>query len=198
MVGIEAQGAHRAERAGALAFVLGADRLAGVFDDRDAAGCGGDRADLVHRCALAEQMDGDDRLGGFAEFAEDLAWIEIERLGVDVDEHGRRAEAPDSAGGGEEGEAGQDHFVARADAERHQRQEERVAARGAADRVLDAAILGDGFLELAAGRAVNERAGAADFGHRFDDLFAEARVFARDVEHRYGVIFRCRIRFRRC
>ena len=39
---------------------------------------------------------------------------------------------------------------------------------------------------LRAGRAVDERAAAADFGHRSVDLFAQAAVLARDVEHGNG------------
>ena len=52
--------------------------------------------------------------------------------------------------------------------------------------VLRAAVLGDRRFELAAGRAVDERARAADLGDRRVDLFAEPVVLARDVEHRNG------------
>src|SRR5262249_3853349 len=117
---IETQAAHRAERAGPLPFKLRANCLAGIFDDWHVAGGPGDGANLVHSGTLTEQVDRHDRLRSSAQFAEHLAGIEIEGLGVDINEHWRRAEPPYGAGSGEEREAGQYHFVPRSDAEHHQ------------------------------------------------------------------------------
>ena len=44
-------------------LILGADRLARVFDNRNAAGRIGNLLNLVHRGTLAEQVHGNDRLG---------------------------------------------------------------------------------------------------------------------------------------
>ena len=63
------------------------------------------------------------------------AGIEVEGRGIDVDEHRPRAEPRDRAGGGEERIGRRDDLVARADAERHQRQQQRVGARRDGDRV---------------------------------------------------------------
>ena len=54
---------------------------------------------------------------------------------IDVDEHGARAQARDAADGREEGEGRGDDLVARPHAERHQRHQQRVGARGQPDRV---------------------------------------------------------------
>ena len=68
-----------------------------------------------------------DRLGG-----------EQVRLGVDVDELRRRAGEADGLGGGDERVRRDDDLVAGADAERPQRQRERLGAGGHADGVLGA------------------------------------------------------------
>ena len=57
------------------------------------------------------------------------AGVDVERAGLGVDEHGRRADTRDATGGGEERIGRRDHFVAGADVERHQRGEHRVGAR---------------------------------------------------------------------
>ena len=65
----------------------------------------------------------------------DLRRIDVVVGEVDVDEHRRRAEAIDDAGRGEERIGGDDDLVAGADAEHHQRDEQRVGAGRESDRV---------------------------------------------------------------
>ena len=69
--------------------------------------------------------------------------VDVERDRIDVDEDRLGAQPPDRAGRGEERVAGQQHFVARADVDGHQRQQQSVAARGAADGELGLAIRGE-------------------------------------------------------
>ena len=97
--------------------------------------------------ALAEQVDRHDGLGGRRDPPLDGRRIDVERGRVDVGEDGPGAQPGDGAGRGEEGEAGQDHLVARPDVEGHQRQQQGVAARGAAHGVLRLAILRDALFE---------------------------------------------------
>ena len=100
------------------------------------------------------------------DFVNHVGRIEIERLGHDIGKHRLRAEPPHGARRREEREARHDHFVARPDAQRHQRQQQRVAARGAADGMLRAAILGHRRFELRTRRAMHKRARPRNFGHR--------------------------------
>ena len=44
-----------------------------------------------------------------------IARIDVERLGIDVDEHGHGAESPDGAGRGKKCVRRQNHFIAGAD-----------------------------------------------------------------------------------
>ena len=57
--------------------------------------------------------------------------IDVAGVGLDVDEHRRRAEQHDHLGGGGEGERRRDDLVARLDAQRHQRDQQRLGAAGA-------------------------------------------------------------------
>ena len=68
-------------------------------------------------------------------------------VGVDVDEHGRGPRRAHRGGGGHRGERGHDHLVAGADAQRGERQAERVGARRHAHRVAPAGERGELGLE---------------------------------------------------
>ena len=90
----------------------------------------------------AEEMDRHDRLRLLGDHGLDLARVEVQRRRVDVGEDRRGAAARDRLGGREERERRADHLVAGADAERVEREHERVGAVGDADRVLDGEVLG--------------------------------------------------------
>ena len=145
--GIETEAADVAQRAGVAAGVFGADRLAGIFDDRQIV-LGGDAADFVHRGALAEQMHRQDGFGALPDERFDFVGIEIERARLDIDEDRLGAQARDGAGGGEERVAGADDFVAAADFQGHQRQKQGIAAGGAGDGVARAGVLRNGSFQL--------------------------------------------------
>jgi hypothetical protein len=74
--------------------------------------------------------------------------IEIEGVGVDVDEHRHRPEQGNHFCGRGEGESGDQDRVARAHAERHESQCQRIGAARAGDRVGGAAERGQARLEL--------------------------------------------------
>ena len=61
-------------------------------------------------------------------------------IGVDIDEHRRRAGRDDGGDGGERRVRDGDHFVARPDVQRLQRQHQRISAAADADGVRSAAI----------------------------------------------------------
>ena len=106
----------------------------------------------------------------------------IERRGIDVAENRPRAGPRDGAGGGEERERRGDHLIARTDAERHERQQQRIGARGHADAVRRAAISRDLRLEGAHVLAQDE---LLAFAHRCDDrhdLSADLRELGLKIE----------------
>src|SRR5262249_10879928 len=102
---IEAEAGGRADRAGADAVVFGPNRLARVFYDWNATGGAGDLLDLLHFGALAEEVDRDDRLRVRADFVEHVGRVDVERVGLDIGEHGLRAKPPHGTRRGEEREA---------------------------------------------------------------------------------------------
>ena len=112
--------------------------------------------------------------------------IDVEGVRQDVDEHRRRAEPRDAAGGGEERIGGGDDFVAAADAERHQDREQRVGAgrhRMACRRLERAAELGLELLDLGPEDEPLAVADALDGG---EQLAAERPVLRLEIEQRNG------------
>ena len=73
--------------------------------------------------------------------------IEVEVDGVDVGEHRLCADAVDGAGGREERERRGDDFVAGADVEGHQGEDQCIGAGGAADRMAGVAVGRDFLFE---------------------------------------------------
>jgi hypothetical protein len=98
-----------------------------VLDHGDAAGLG-HRADGVQVRGMAGVVHGEDGARARGEGALHRARVEVQRVGLDVHEHGARAHVLDDVHRGREGDAGGDDLVARPDAERHER---RVQAGGA-------------------------------------------------------------------
>ena len=143
LAGEEAEGAGIAHAAGLLAADVGAEGLGTVLDDFEIM-LVGNRLDGRHIRRLAEQVYRDDRLGLCGHGRLDLVRVDIEGLGIDIDEHRRGADVEDRLGGGDEGERGGDDLVAFADASGDQCQVQGVGAGGAADS-MGTAQVGSGF-----------------------------------------------------
>ena len=114
-----------------------------------------DRHDGVVVGAEAEQVDRDDRLRLQAAFRLDrrnrgfeALDIDIVGVGVHVDEDRLGLGQRDDLGRGSEGEARHEHRVARSDAGRVERKQQRIGAVGAGNAMLDADIGRELGLEL--------------------------------------------------
>jgi hypothetical protein len=134
-------------RAALPALVACAEALRGVFDHRKAA-LRRDGVDLVHVRRLTVERDRHDRPRARRDCALEEPRIEVAGVGLDIDQHRLRPEEHDHLHGCDEGERAGDHFVARLDVERYQRDEERVGAAGANDGVLHADMGRQALLEL--------------------------------------------------
>ena len=105
--------------------------------------------------------------------------------GIDVDEHRRRADARDGAGGGEERVGAGDDLVARPDAERHQRDEQRVGAGGDADGVLHPEQRRQSRCSKRLDfRAHDEALAVADARRSREHLVADGRELRLEIEQR--------------
>ena len=119
----------------------GADGLRGILDERHRE----TSADGLHGVDVergAEQVHADHGLrvaAALQRLFEPLR-IEVPVHGFDVDEHRGRAHAGDDAGGREERVGRQHDLIARPDAERHQRHQQRIGARRQRQRVLAAEV----------------------------------------------------------
>ena len=88
----------------------------------------------------------------------DIRRVDVERVWQDVGEDRLCTEPRHRASRREERKTRNDHLVSGPHLQRHERKQQRVAARGATDRVVDAAALGDGLFQGLAGRALHKGA----------------------------------------
>ncbi len=119
-----------------------------------------DSHDLVHVGRLAVEVHRNDGswLVACGEDAVEVGGVEVECFGVDVHEDRLGAGICNRSRGGEEGEAGDDYFVSRADPQGSQGEEQGIRAAGYPDGVLDPTILGHSSFELLHLRAEDEPA----------------------------------------
>ena len=122
------------DRSDRFPFILRSDRLGAIFNHGQAMGFGQGHH-RIHVRTLSEEMDRNDsfRLRGDLGGGFDGIDIETDRTGID--KNGGGAYPGDAARSGEEGEGGDDDFIARSDAESHQGEENGVGAGGTADAV---------------------------------------------------------------
>ena len=118
--GIKTERAKVAHAADGNTFPRGTLRLSGVLDDMQRMGLG-ELADGGHVGGLAKQMDGENGFGAVSDFSSGVLGVEVKGVRMGVDKHWRGARAGNAAGGGEESEGRAQHFIARPNAEAHQR-----------------------------------------------------------------------------
>ena len=123
----KAETADVADIADAFAVLFRTVRMSAVFDDEKVVFFG-DRVDLVHVGDRREKVNGDDRLGARGDRFLDFRRIDAESFFVAIDDDGFCAEIDRHFGGGDPRNAGDDHFVAGADAEGDQSAFERHGA----------------------------------------------------------------------
>ena len=165
-------------------MVSGADRLARILDDRNARGLRhGDYR--IHVGALAVQVHGNHGAGSRRDRRSDGRGIDVARDRIDVDEPRRRAEAADASGRGEERIRRRDDFVARADAERHHRGQQRVGAGRHRDRFGDLEMRRKLALERIDLRAEDEALAVADPGDGGENLLAERQILRLEIQQRH-------------
>ena len=128
---------------------------------------------------VAEQVHDDDRLRARRQRGAHRLRRDTERLGIDVAEHRPRAGRRDRLGRRVERERRHDDLVARPDAQRAQRQRQRVRAVGHADRVARAEVVGELRLEARDLRAEDV---AARVEHLGDFACRRSRSGASGVE----------------
>ena len=147
--GEEAGAAEGAEVAASVALVGGAEALGGIFDDGDVAMAGGDGVDGVHVGGLAVEADRQDGLGAVGDPGFDQGGVDVAGVGFDIDEDRFGAEQDDDFGGGDKGEGSGDDFIAGADAEGHEADEQGFGAAGDGDAVFGAGVGGEVLFEFA-------------------------------------------------
>ena len=152
LAGKEAGAGDGGEVAAFAAFVAGAKALGCVFNNGDAVP-GGNGVDGVEVCALAIQAYRDDSLGARGDRGFQQGRVEVVVAGVDVYIHRVGPQQGHGFGRGNVGEAGGDDFVARADAQRHLGDLQRVGAVGHADAVAGAGVGRELFFQFGHFRA---------------------------------------------
>ena len=101
----------------------------------------GDLLDAIHVAGDARVMDHDDRASAVGECALDRSGVYVQRLRVDIDEHGNAPPQCEGTGSGDEREVGHDHLVPRLQAGENAAHLESGRARGGDQRALAADVL---------------------------------------------------------
>ena len=140
--GKEAEAGDGPQHARSATLVLRADRLAGVFNDLQFVLLG-NSPDGIHLTALSKQMNWHDGAGPRCNRFFDRLRIEIECLGIDIDEDRRRTRAADRAGGCEKRERCRDDFVSLSNPHGLQGDDQCICSRITADRVSRVAVVGN-------------------------------------------------------
>ncbi len=164
---VEAPGGQVRDGAHAPPPVLGAQRVRGVLDERDAAGPG-QRAERVEVARLPRVVHRHHRPGARGDPALHLGRIQVERVGPHVREHRRAAPVEHRVGGGREGERRGDHLVAGPDAGREDGRVQRGGPGGDRDAARRAHAGRDRLLEPGDGRAGGHPAAGQARHHRGD------------------------------
>ncbi len=109
---------------------------------------------------------------------------EVEGALVNIGQQRRSSGAEDGAYCSEESKGGCDHGIARSDAERGEREPERVGAAGTTYGKGDSAGAGGGALEAVHRRAENKPLRVADCGYSRQNFSSKRQKFALEVEQR--------------
>ena len=137
----------------------------------------------LHVGGDAEGVDDEDGAGARGEDALDGGGREVEGDGIDVGEDGRGADVEDGVGDGDEGEGGNDDFVAFADAESEQGHVQAGGAAADGDGVGDGVVVGEGGFEGGEFGAEAEVRRAQDGGDGVDFGFGDVGRAERDVRN---------------
>ena len=146
LVGVEREDRRVPERAIRPSVVVATDRLAGVLDDGQPVTVG----DVNQRRQLgrvAEDVDDLDGLGARRDRGLDRGRVHIERLGIDLDEHRRRAGEQNRVGRRHKRERWHDDLVPRTQAQRVETRVQAGGAAGAGHGVGDSRAFGPVMLE---------------------------------------------------
>ncbi len=180
-----------AEGAELAALVGGAEGLRGIVEHEQVMRLGRGRNGVVIG-RQAEQIDRDHRLrlepepAGGRDGLTDALGVDVEGVGLNVDEDRRRADQHRHFRRRAEGERGADHRVARADALGAQRQHQRIGAAGATDGMARAAECGELGLERAHFGTEHELTMREHARDRRIDRGAQPAPLGRDVDEGNG------------
>ena len=182
--GEEAEAARIAEAAHRLALPASSRRLGAVFDHLQLMAFGnGHQSGHVH-CA-PEQVHRHQGPGGGGDRSFDLIEIDQVGAGVDIHEHRRGADGADGLSRGEKTERAGDHFIAGANAQATQGQDQSVGAAVAAHGVLAANTGGKRFLEAFDLRSTDVLTAAQHFEHRLFEVHTKIVDLLAEAEGRY-------------
>lgn len=163
------------------ALVACADGLSGVLDHGQAVALG-ESKNGRHLSRVAIEVYRHNGAGALGNRGLNLANIEVESLGIDIDEDRARAGHQHAIAGGDKAEGCGDHLVIGADAVGEQRQEECGGTVADRDGVAGLAEFGEGRLQTRYLRALGKHARAEHGQNCLLLLRADQR--ARDRDHR--------------
>lgn len=172
LVGVKAEDGEIAETPDATLIEFGADGFAGIFENDELMAIR-ELAESEHVGRNAEGMDDENGAGARREDALDGRRSEIESDRIDVREDRRGADLQDGIGDGNEGEGGNDDFVAFADAKGEQGHVKAGGSAADGDGVGNGVIGGEGGFESGEFGAEAEVGSAQNGGDGGDFCFGD-------------------------
>ena len=182
---VEAESGGHTEFTGELTVTAGGDGLGGVFEDHEAV-LGGDGVDRFHVGELAEEVDGENRLGFWGDGGFDEVGVDVEGVFDDVDEDGYGPELDHGFDGCDEGEGGGDDFVPGADAAGLHGDAEGVGSAVDGDGVFDVVRFRDVLFELFVVLAEDVGSGGEDLGDGRINQMLDFVVLTGEIQERHA------------
>ena len=179
----EARRAEIARRHRGATLPAGAHRLRGVLDYAEFMR-GGEGLKGVEVEGLAEEVHRHDGAGTRSDLPGGVHEVDIEGVRIDVDPDRGRTKTGHGARGSEESEGWQEDFVAFADIERHEREQQCVGTGRDPEGVLHAEERGAVFLEGLEARAHDEHVRAEDIAEGGLELSLEGAVLRAEIKER--------------
>lgn len=127
-------------------------------------------------------MNGQDGFRAKGDAAGGVGDVDVEGIGVAIDEYGGCADPRDAPGGSEKGERGAENFIAGTDAKSHEPEKDGVGARRNTDGVFRSRKLGNRLFKYRHFAAQNELAGSENAFERGTEFRRKCGVLFFEIE----------------
>src|SRR4029077_12601865 len=179
--GIKAEATSVAHCACLSPLVLGAVRLGGIFNDKEAVRAR-EFQNRIHVRRLPEKVNRNDRFGSLRQTVLKFRWIHCERVFVHIHKHWPSFAAINCLDRGEECVRNSDYFIALSNPKRQESEPKRVCAIAHTDGVLGATVGRELFFKSFHERSARKRATLDYLANSAIELVDQGRVLRLQIK----------------